>query len=118
MSDQELEQRLFRARGRRANVRREAGPRHVHLQPPRRAEAHRAGDKAMSLAAGTRLGPYEIVALLGAGGMEVYRARDTKLGRDVAIKVVPSDVTNDPDAVISRMVCSPISGALCRCTAG
>ena len=45
------------------------------------------------LAAGTRLGPYEIVAPLGAGGMgEVYRARDTKLERDVAIKVLPGSV--------------------------
>jgi serine/threonine protein kinase len=42
----------------------------------------------MSLSAGTRLGPYEIVALIGAGGMgSVYHARDTRLGRDVAIKV-------------------------------
>jgi eukaryotic-like serine/threonine-protein kinase len=52
----------------------------------------------MSLAAGTRLGPYEIAALLGAGGMgEVYRARDARLGRDVAIKVLPSLMANDPD---------------------
>jgi len=47
---------------------------------------------------GTRLGPYEIVALIGAGGMgEVYRARDTRLGRDVAIKVLPAAVAADPE---------------------
>ena len=52
----------------------------------------------MSLGAGVRLGPYEIVALLGAGGMgEVYRARDTKLNRDVAIKVLPDLFALDPD---------------------
>ena len=52
----------------------------------------------MTLAAGARLGLYEIVAPLGAGGMgEVYRARDTKLGRDVAIKVLPSSFATDPD---------------------
>ena len=52
----------------------------------------------MGLSAGTRLGPYEIVSPLGAGGMgEVYRARDSKLGRSVAIKVLPSDVARDPE---------------------
>jgi eukaryotic-like serine/threonine-protein kinase len=52
----------------------------------------------MSLSAGTRLGPYEIIALLGVGGMgEVYRARDTKLNRDVAIKVLPELVAHDPE---------------------
>ncbi|MFY9552049.1 MAG: protein kinase [Thermoanaerobaculia bacterium] len=52
----------------------------------------------MNLSPGTRLGPYEIVAPLGAGGMgEVYRARDTKLGRDVAIKVLPILTASDPD---------------------
>ncbi len=54
----------------------------------------------MSLSAGTRLGPYEIVDPLGAGGMgEVYRAKDTRLGRDVAIKVLPEVVSNDPRAL-------------------
>jgi eukaryotic-like serine/threonine-protein kinase len=52
----------------------------------------------MTLAAGVRLGPYEIVAPIGAGGMgEVYRARDTRLGRDVAIKVLPADLADGPD---------------------
>ena len=50
----------------------------------------------MTLVAGTKLGPYEIVALIGAGGMgEVYRARDTKLNRDVALKVLPAAFAND-----------------------
>src|SRR5471032_1318286 len=54
----------------------------------------------MALAAGTRLGPYEIQCLLGAGGMgEVYRARDTRLERDVAIKVLPGPVAIDADRV-------------------
>ena len=52
----------------------------------------------MSLAAGTRLGPYEILGPLGAGGMgEVYRARDTRLGRDVAVKVITDQVTVTED---------------------
>jgi len=52
----------------------------------------------MNLSPGTRLGPYEIVAPLGAGGMgEVYRARDTRLKREVAIKVLPPGISSDPD---------------------
>src|SRR5512143_3826573 len=52
----------------------------------------------MSLAAGSRLGPYEIVTPIGAGGMgEVYRARDPRLGRDVAVKVLPASFSKDPD---------------------
>ena len=52
----------------------------------------------MALNAGTRLGTYEILAPIGAGGMgEVYRARDTKLGREVAIEVLPSRVASDPE---------------------
>jgi serine/threonine protein kinase/Tol biopolymer transport system component len=52
----------------------------------------------MTLAAGTKLGPYEILSPLGAGGMgEVYRARDTRLERTVAIKVLPSHLSDNPD---------------------
>src|SRR5262249_28985021 len=54
----------------------------------------------MELTAGTRLGAYEIVCALGAGGMgEVYRARDTKLGRDVAIKFLSEAFVTDPERV-------------------
>jgi len=52
----------------------------------------------MSLVAGTRLGPYEIQAAIGAGGMgEVYKARDTRLDRTVAIKVLAAELSADPD---------------------
>ncbi len=54
----------------------------------------------MTLTAGTRLGPYEILSAIGVGGMgEVYRARDTKLDRDVAIKVLPEAFVADPERV-------------------
>ena len=50
------------------------------------------------LAASTRLGPYEIIGPLGAGGMgEVYRARDTRLGREVAVKVLPESLASNTD---------------------
>src|ERR1700694_1283108 len=52
----------------------------------------------MPLSVGTKLGPYEILAAIGAGGMgEVYRAKDTKLKRDVAIKVLPEAFAKDPE---------------------
>jgi len=52
----------------------------------------------MSLSSGSRLGPYEILSPIGAGGMgEVYRARDVRLHREVAVKVLPGSFSQDPD---------------------
>src|SRR5436189_5540266 len=54
----------------------------------------------MTLPPATRLGPYEVLSLLGAGGMgEVYRARDPRIGRDVAIKILPPRFAADPEAL-------------------
>src|SRR5258708_8685568 len=59
-----------------------------------------AATQPVPIPSGTRLGPYEILSAIGAGGMgEVYRARDPKLSRDVAIKVLPSDVNARPNAL-------------------
>jgi len=59
----------------------------------------------MTLTAGARLGPYEILSPLGAGGMgEAYKARDTRLDRDVAIKLLPDTFTHDPERLAPSVV--------------
>ena len=69
----------------------------AHEQTDSRFLEHPAAE-GTTLTSGTRLGPYEIVQILGVGGMgEVYKAHDTKLKRDVAIKVLPAAFVNDPD---------------------
>ena len=61
-------------------------------------ECQHSLESSVELAAGARVGPYEVAGLIGAGGMgEVYRARDHRLGRDVALKVLPSSVASDAD---------------------
>jgi len=61
----------------------------------------RHSDNCLALAFGTRLGAYEILSLIGSGGMgEVYRARDTKLNRDVALKILPADFALDADRLV------------------
>ena len=68
------------------------------LDTPARIAAQIASELTPGAMSGHTLGVYQLQALLGAGGMgEVYRARDTKLGRDVAIKILPRAVTGDPD---------------------
>jgi serine/threonine protein kinase len=67
----------------------------------------------MPLDAGTRLGAYEVVSPLGAGGMgEVYRARDTKIGRDVALKILPESFVHDPERVARFQREAQVLGAL------
>ncbi len=62
----------------------------------------------MSLVPGTTLGPYSVTAKIGEGGMgEVYRARDAKLDRDVALKVFPQAFTDDPDRLAGLSPCLP-----------
>jgi serine/threonine-protein kinase len=74
------------------------GPARDYRDKPRLRGSALYNRETLALAAGTRLGPYEVVSLLGAGGMgEVYRARDSRLDRDVAIKVLPAPVAHDPD---------------------
>ena len=65
----------------------------------------------MALQVGSRLGHYDVTALIGEGGMgQVYRARDTKLDRDVALKVLPEAFTQDPDR-LGRSTRSTLSKA-------
>jgi eukaryotic-like serine/threonine-protein kinase len=81
------------------------------LEAPAVVRGDDARDQARLVMEGQRLGVYQVQALLGAGGMgEVYRARDTKLERDVAVKFLPHAFTSDPSgsrASSGRRGCSP-----------
>src|SRR5262245_10806726 len=67
----------------------------------------------MALTPGTRIGPYEVISLLGVGGMgEVYRARDPKLNRDVALKVLAPSLAHDPDRLARFKREAQVLGAL------
>ena len=76
----------------------------------------------MSLPAGTKIGPYEIVALLGAGGMgEVYRGRDSRLGRDVALKILLPNFAADAERMArfqreAQVLASLNHSHIARCT--
>ena len=75
----------------------------------------------MTIAAGTRLGVYDILSQLGGGGMgEVYRARDTKLNREVALKILPDAFTHDSDRVArfkrEAQVLASLNPRLWRCS--
>src|SRR6266403_968812 len=74
-----------------------AFPRATPLSPPLSMSPRLRHSLAVPLLPGTRLGPYEIMTPLGAGGMgEVYRARDTRLDRTIAIKILPAQFSSDP----------------------
>ena len=79
-----------------------AGPRnHQVCGPDHRVIVPGTFGPSITLATGTRLDHYEILSHLGAGGMgEVYRARDTKLARDVAFKLLPEAFTEDPERLL------------------
>ncbi len=76
----------------------------------------------MALEIGTRLGPYEVTAKIGAGGMgEVYQATDTKLNRQVALKILPEAFATDPDRLArfqreAQLLASPTHPQLARNT--
>src|ERR1700727_3582263 len=73
--------------------------RHAVADGPSLVPAHCIIRPHMPLTSGTKLGPYEIQSVLGSGGMgEVYRARDTRLERTVALKILPANLSNDPEA--------------------